>query len=436
MDLDIEKIHSILTEANLPSSINDLKNPTEEFIVNLIDTFLRRFHIDVNAIDNATIEQRDIMSYCEDSTIIALINLHVVMVQICDRIYLKDLCITDITSPGSKRVRKQAKFLANFILYATNKESDIEDKVIEIQNRAKILHDMVEKKNEILQAINDKALHIAKQLSIKEKLIAEIQKLQSKREKNNKKQIELAAKITAAEEEKQKTVELCGTYKAQALKSNKTITELQSEIVKSPEGYQKRLSELEQQLSAKVKERETIQAAFQDKKCLIEQQKNELAFAQELLEKFTEVRDIHDRLNFFLFSIFRKIKVQEDTIKKQVDTLRTDVAESEKRLVVQKDHDKEDEINELQAQCDERLSPLRNLNTQLLSNKKLCKENLEKAQIQHNEDCLKLKKIQNMIKKLENETAGLLKNYQDLYNNEISSVSFIRMSHIIQYTYN
>ncbi|XP_043587403.1 probable kinetochore protein nuf2 isoform X2 [Bombus pyrosoma] len=421
MDLDIEKIHSILTEANLPSSINDLKNPTEEFIVNLIDTFLRRFHIDVNAIDNATIEQRDIMSYCEDSTIIALINLHVVMVQICDRIYLKDLCITDITSPGSKRVRKQAKFLANFILYATNKESDIEDKVIEIQNRAKILHDMVEKKNEILQAINDKALHIAKQLSIKEKLIAEIQKLQSKREKNNKKQIELAAKITAAEEEKQKTVELCGTYKAQALKSNKTITELQSEIVKSPEGYQKRLSELEQQLSAKVKERETIQAAFQDKKCLIEQQKNELAFAQELLEKFTEVRDIHDRLNFFLFSIFRKIKVQEDTIKKQVDTLRTDVAESEKRLVVQKDHDKEDEINELQAQCDERLSPLRNLNTQLLSNKKLCKENLEKAQIQHNEDCLKLKKIQNMIKKLENETAGLLKNYQDLYNNEISS---------------
>lgn len=72
---------------------------------------------------------------------------------------------------GSKRVRKQAKFLANFILYATNKESDIEDKVIEIQNRAKILHDMVEKKNEILQAINDKALHISKQLSIKEKVL-------------------------------------------------------------------------------------------------------------------------------------------------------------------------------------------------------------------------------------------------------------------------
>lgn len=41
-----------------------------------------------------------------------------------------------------------------------------------------------------------------------------------------------------------------------------------------------------------------------------------------------------------------------------------------------------------------------------------------------------------MIKKLEDETAGLLKNYQDLYNNEMSNVSFIRMSHIIQYIYN
>lgn len=46
-------------------------------------------------------EQQDIMQYCEDSTIIGLINLHIVMVQICDRIYLKDLCITDITSPGN-----------------------------------------------------------------------------------------------------------------------------------------------------------------------------------------------------------------------------------------------------------------------------------------------------------------------------------------------
>lgn len=56
-------------------------------------------------------------------------------------------------------------------MYATNKESDIEDKVNEIQNRAKILHDMLEKKNEILETRKDRALHVAKQLSLKEKVL-------------------------------------------------------------------------------------------------------------------------------------------------------------------------------------------------------------------------------------------------------------------------
>ena len=79
---------------------------------------------------------------------------------------------------------------------------------------------------------------------------------------------------------------------------SKAITELQSEIVKSPEEYQKRLNELEQQQSTKIEERETIQEAFQDKKCLIEKQKNVLTFIQEQLEKFTEIRDIHDRLKY------------------------------------------------------------------------------------------------------------------------------------------
>ncbi|OAD62054.1 hypothetical protein WN48_07707 [Eufriesea mexicana] len=303
-------------------------------------------------------EQQDIMSYSEDSTIIGLINLHVAMVQICDRIYLKDLCITDITSPGSKKVRKQAKFLANFILYATNKESDIEDKISEIQNRAKILNDILEKKNETLKARNDKALHVAKQLSSKEKYIAEIQILQTRIEKNNKKYVDIMSRMTAAEEKKQQAVELYGTYKTQALKLSKTIGELQLEIVKTPEEYQMRLSELEQQQSAKVKERETMQEAFQDKKYLIEQQKNILTFIQEQLVKFTEIRDIHDQL--------KKIKVQEDNLRKQVDTLKADIVELEKKLEIQKNRHKEDEINEVHAQCEERLSSLRNLSAKLL----------------------------------------------------------------------
>lgn len=50
MDLSINKIHHILLDAALPSTIEDLKNPTEDYIVNLLKAFLSQFYIDVSLI--------------------------------------------------------------------------------------------------------------------------------------------------------------------------------------------------------------------------------------------------------------------------------------------------------------------------------------------------------------------------------------------------
>lgn len=51
MDLSINKIHHILLDAALPSTIEDLKNPTEDYIVNLLTVFLSRFCIEMNLIN-------------------------------------------------------------------------------------------------------------------------------------------------------------------------------------------------------------------------------------------------------------------------------------------------------------------------------------------------------------------------------------------------
>lgn len=51
MDLSINKIHHILVDAALPSTIEDLKNPKEDYIVNLLTVFLSRFCIEVNLIN-------------------------------------------------------------------------------------------------------------------------------------------------------------------------------------------------------------------------------------------------------------------------------------------------------------------------------------------------------------------------------------------------
>ncbi|KZC04779.1 PREDICTED: myosin heavy chain, non-muscle-like [Dufourea novaeangliae] len=411
MDTDIEQIHTILLDANIPSSINDLKHPTEEFVVNLMNTFLRRFHIDVDTINEPTDEQREAMSYCEDSAIISLINLQVAMEQICQRIYIKDLCITDIISPGSKRIHKQAKFLSNFILYATTKESDIGDKIIEIQNKAKILHDILEKKKEVIKARKYKEEHIAKQLLLKEKLEAEIQLIRSRLEKNKKKDVKLQAEMAAADEQNEQALTAYESYKMQSLNLSKTIKELQSEIVKSPEMYELRLNELEKQQIEKIKQRDLMQEAFQEKKNLIEKKTRIFTFIQKQLDEFNEVKDMHEQL--------KKVSVQADSSKKQVEMVRADINAFEKRLETQKNKLKETEVDELRVQYEERLIPLRNLKTQLLSDKKICQQKLEEEQVQYNEDCLELKKMQSAIEKVEEETSAFIKTCQDIYKSEI-----------------
>lgn len=88
------------------------------------------------------------------------------------------------------------------------------------------------------------------------------------------------------------------------LQLSKTITELQSEIVKSPEEYKKRLKEVEKQQSSKDKQREIMQETFQDKKHLVEQQKVILTFIQKQLDKFGEVRDMNEQLKYLYNYIF------------------------------------------------------------------------------------------------------------------------------------
>lgn len=51
MDLPINKIHRILLDAGLPSTAEALKNPSEDYVVNLLTTFLSRFSVNMNLID-------------------------------------------------------------------------------------------------------------------------------------------------------------------------------------------------------------------------------------------------------------------------------------------------------------------------------------------------------------------------------------------------
>ncbi|KYN16738.1 putative kinetochore protein NUF2 [Trachymyrmex cornetzi] len=413
---DVEIIHSTLLDAALPSTIEDLKNPKEDYVVNLLTTFLTRFGINMSLIDQPIPEQLGAMTCFEDSDVINLINLYVVVAQIFDKIFLHDFCLTDITSPGQKRLRKQAKFLSNFVLYAMHKKSEYNDRMDQIQTISKLLEDLKERKTHVSESINAKVIHKANQLSMKEKLEDDIKYMQSIIEKLNKKEMELEIMKSDVDKENQKAKELRGSVKTAAGKLFKMITEIQSEVVHSPKEYQSRLDEIEKQHKLKEEERSTMQEAIQEKKQSIKQIGEKLNFVQKISDDFCILADTYKELKA------KNTKI--NNIIKEIDSLNNVWSESKTKLAMHKDK-VDTEKNELQTYNEEDMISVCNLYSELLSEKKIQKTKLDKAQDCLNEKSLEKNKLQVDIKKIEEETRAFVNSCQENYDKEIANVSYI-----------
>lgn len=79
------------------------------------------------------------------------------------------------------------------------------------------------------------------------------------------------------------------------------ITEIQSEIVYSPEEYQSRLHEMEEQHKSKVEERGIMQEAIQEKKQSIKQIGEKLNFVQKITDNFRLLGDIYKDQKYFFY---------------------------------------------------------------------------------------------------------------------------------------
>ncbi|XP_014469198.1 PREDICTED: probable kinetochore protein nuf2 [Dinoponera quadriceps] len=418
--MPVNKIHRILLDAGLPSTIEDLKNPAEQYIMMLLTSFLSQFGINMNLIDQPTAEQCAIMTYFKDSDIISLINLHTALTQIFNKIFLEDFHITDITNPGQKRLRRQAKFLANFVLYAMQKKIDIKDRMDEVHARSKLLEELKDKKTQIVESINDKALHKAKQLSLMKKLENDIQHVQSKIEKNNKRELELELIKNKAEKGNHKAKELCRSVKATVMKLSKEIDDLQSEVVYSPEEFRSRLNELEEQKNVKIEERDIMQEAIQDKKQSMKQIGAELDIIQKVNDELTALKIIYEQL--------MNQKTQSDNIKKQIESLNNMRNEQQSKLSMLKSQT-DSEVNELKSYRKEDIVKLDDLYKQLLSEKNSKKTQLDARKVYFNEKCLERNKLKEEIRRKEEVSAALVQNFQGIYDNEIADELKLRKAY-------
>ncbi|KAL0113978.1 hypothetical protein PUN28_011353 [Cardiocondyla obscurior] len=417
--MPINKLHHTLLDASLPATIEDLKNPTQEYVVNLLTVFLSHFGIDISLINQATPEQLNVMPYHEDSDVVNLINLCTVMSQVFNKIFLYDFCLTDITSPGQKRFKKQAKFLANFILYTMHKKSKFNDKLEFIQTMSKQLEEMKEKKAQTSELINKKIMHKAKQVDMIQKLEDDLKGLQSRMEKINKKTVEIEAVKNNVEKKNKKAKELYGSSKTIAVNLTKKITEIQSQVVHSPEKHQSRLDELKKQYKLKEEERAYKQEHIQEKKQYIKQIEEKLNFVQKITEDFSILSDTYTEHS--------NKRTELNDVKKEIDSLNTIMNKQQTKLAKHKDQVNV-EKHKLQINYEEDIIPLQKLHSLLLSDKKKQKIELDKAQECYNEKYMKRNKLQTDIKKVEQETEIFMSNCQKAYDSELVCEAKLRQS--------
>ncbi|XP_014613120.1 PREDICTED: probable kinetochore protein nuf2 [Polistes canadensis] len=410
MDSDLEELDNLLRDIKLPSSIRDLRNPTEEFVMGLIETFLKLFKIDVDVINKPTFEQQLAISSTEDTDIVSIINLYVAIKQICDRIFIKSFCLSDITSGGSKRICRVAKYLANFIVYVSNKELDIQGLINKIHSKVKQLEELNEKNQNIQTLINEKNVNTSRQLALKEKYKMEIEQLRSVLDNNETSKLEIQEEMLSIEEERKKLLEEYNAHKVETNRLDKTIAELKLEVVTSPEEYSTRLCDLEQQHEEKIEERKMLEKTFLTKKELEKKYENLLSLVQKQYEMISEIKDIHECL--------QKNIIQGESLQKQVDTMEIHITELNKKHKDQEDN-QGSTIDEILTQTKERLNAVRELQAQLLSKKQVTLSELENKKRVYNDVDMEIKTFQDLIKKVEEETTTFIKNCQELYNHEI-----------------
>ncbi|XP_043274325.1 cingulin-like [Venturia canescens] len=412
MDLRPEIIHNSLSQVGLPSTLEDLQNPTKEYVLNLIKQFLNRCHIDYATIIKPTLDQSNSLTLVEfDPEMVSLINLSEAMSGICSDIFMKDFCLTDLTSPTPKKTCKLAKVLSNFLLYADTKREKIEEAIAERRFKQERLDNIKKEINKCRELKNQKAVEIAKKITLKEQYTAEIASLQSLREPRKAQISEAQGKLEVLEKEKLEVLKKHGELVSEAIEMRTMTEELESKLVRSPEQYEARFKELIEQKKHQIEQRHVIEAAMQSKNPAIAKLQSHLSIVSNLHSKIPEITETYERLQ-------KSKKILEEA-KKKVAQMNA-MIKDETALSAEENSQAVDRIlQRTKDECDEHLASIRYELSELLNEKKRVECKLADAQTRQQEIYTQRDEISVTIKKVIDEIEELVAYGQETYDKEI-----------------
>lgn len=413
--MDEAELYSRLVQSGLPGTQNDMRNPTEDFVINVIKSFFNQFSIDAEKIMQLTPDQLKVLSVTlpENALIASIINLREATMSIGPKLFIKDLSITDITTPSEKKFKNRLKMFINFIIYATQKKDELKTASDEIFKRSIKIENLRQQKEQMIEEMNDKASQTAQKLSQIEKMKIECDKIKLKIEKNKSSVNNLEKdcrkfeqiKIDKRDELKKKKIEL------QKLGEKNEL--LKSQIVKSPAKYAQWLHELTEEhkdkdiKKAELEKRVVTYIAkvqdFKDALNIVKEESNKIEEFKEIHVKLTKANEKNDQLKLLIEDSYKQINNQ---ISCNDQNGKLDTAEVSKCNV---------EVNQI-------LKKLNKEVTDLTSEKKIIEKEFEMTRKKENEIIIEIDNGKKKISQIDYDTAEFLKQCQQLYLNEMKEL--------------
>ncbi|XP_057321123.1 kinetochore protein Nuf2-like [Microplitis mediator] len=427
MDFSPESVHSLLTELEFPVSMEDLKNPTESFMIKFITEFFQRFHIDVATLTQPAFDQVDVLKVTGEqnaSHIVCLLNLSEVIGIIGDKIFVKDFTVTDITSPGSKRTRKILKFLANFTLYAQNASARLQEETDKVFAEAERIENIKKKTEEIKERMNKRAAEMASMIAQTEamdKRVNEIRSRMKKRQGNIDKVCQHNAKLQS---KTSKLEEIVKNKYIDVKKLESTVEQLKTKIVADPNQDQLRLQELEKEREDKEEKRIASEEAIQQKKPMIQHFEKLLLFIAQLHSKLPDTFKFQKRL--------MEESKRFEVLDRQLQELKEAISVEEKLFHENDEALLQEEIKKYEAEHESNLVKLRNTQTKLINKKKSLEEKIADMKTQQLEFLSELDKVKIKIAESENKVTEFLKQSQLLCNEDIKDFVKERLDYVAQ----
>lgn len=414
---DFVEINNQLIDLSFPTSIHDLKNPTEEFVTNVWKEFFSHFSIDLNEVINLSMDQLDALALVEpeNAPISTLINLLQGILTFAPYMFIENFKLPEFTSPIAKKMRMRIRIIINYVFFSTGQKEEL----LNLLKRVFQLHCVIEKslqqKDVSIEQMNDKAAKTAIKLANAKKKNIESDEIIPSRLRRKNLISNSDKECHFFDEKKSQRYEYIKKRKTEQLKLIEKRDLSVSKIVKNPDEIKDKYLISKTESEDKLKESEYLQGKIKINRPKIENLENAIDCVESQLKIFPECNELHENLTA------NKLQYEDKVAEINAEINAIDCEES---CETQEQVDKigNNVISKLTAEADKKCKKLKTSVTNLSHENKVIENNFQNIKLKETEISLEVDKGTNRVTELDNVIEKFVIECQELYESEVKKI--------------